>query len=818
MRRPTRGATTSAVPEAQPAFEQPAFEEPALHVTAVEPSAGEPAAEPPAAEGPADEPIDARLAACAATAWLCCAVGLGTDPTRALAAAVALVLAGLVCRRRLDARLVVVLVAAGAGLLVAGLRLSVSDTGPVPGLAEDGAVIEADLTVTSDPRLVTGAFGDLVVLSARLDMVTARGVSTRVRSPVTVFADIEWERVPLGSSMRVVGRLQESEDRRSAAVLIPYRTVGETGQPPWWWDASAVLRDGVTEGVASGGFPQRALVPALVDGDDSSVPDDLDEAFRASGLTHLLAVSGTNLTLMIAFLLLVARQLGIRGHWQLVVGVVGTAGFVLLARPEPSVLRAAAMGLVAIVGLGAGGKRRGVRALSLAVLILVLLDPWLARSPGFALSAMATGGILVLGPLWRDAMARWMPTWLAEAIAIPLAAQLACTPVVALLSEQVSVVAVVANMLVAPVVAPVTILGLVGGLMALVWETPAHLVGEAACALAWWIITVARHSAAMPGASVDWGSGASAIVILSLACLLLATVLHRVLGRPWLSSICALAMLGWVISPVRLGWPPDGWVMVVCDVGQGDGLVLDAGDGAAVVVDTGPDPGLIDGCLDRLEVNQVPVVVLTHPHADHVAGLEGVGQDRQVGAVAVGPGAMTDPGYSATLTWAGDHGVPVVELPYASTTRVGTLTWTVLGPGPGFESGDDAGVGASESESGATNDSSVVLSVTSNDTVLLLTGDVEPAAQQALEGWGTALQADVVKVPHHGSSRQDADFFAATGAELAVVSAGRDNDYGHPSAEALELLGTLGIEVARTDVLGDVAVIVGEDGVEAVGQ
>jgi competence protein ComEC len=679
-------------------------------------------------------------------------------------------------------------------------------------------VVEADLRVTSDPRMVTGAFGDLVVLSARLEKVTARGTTTRLRTPVTVFADLEWEDAALGSSVRVVGRLQESDDRRSAAVLVPYRVVDVLGEPPWWWDASSVLRNGVAEGVATGGSPERALVPALVDGDDSGIPDDLKEAFRTAGLTHLLAVSGTNLTLMIAFLLLVSRLLGVRGHGQLVVGVLGTAGFVLLARPEPSVLRAAAMGLVAIAGLGAGGRLRGLRALSLAVLVLVLVDPWLARSPGFALSAMATAGILVLGPVWRDAMARWMPTWLAEAIAIPLAAQMACTPLVATLSGQVSVVAVVANMLVAPVVAPVTILGLVAGLVALVWTAPAHLVGEAACALAWWLVTVAGHSAAMPGAAVEWGSGASAIAGITVGCLAVALLLHRLLARPLVCSGLALAMVWWIVSPVRLGWPPDGWVMVACDVGQGDGLVLAAGEGAAVVVDTGPDPRRIDGCLDRLGVRQVPVVVLTHPHTDHVAGLEGVGQSRTVGAVAIGPGAAADPAYAATLAWARGRDVPIVELPYASRTQVGTLHWTVLGPAPGFESSGEGGVGASESESGATNDSSVVLSVTTAaDVVLLLTGDIEPAAQDVLESWGTALEADVVKVPHHGSSRQDAEFLAATGAELAVISAGRDNDYGHPAPQALDLLARLGVEVARTDLLGDVAVIAEDGKVAAAG-
>jgi competence protein ComEC len=498
-----------------------------------------------------------------------------------------------------------------------------------------------------------------------------------------------------------------------------------------------------------------------------------------------------------------------------VVGVVGTAAFVLLARPEPSVLRAAAMGLVAVAGLGAGGRRRGLRALSVAVLLLVLIDPWLSRSPGFALSAMATTGILVLGPWWRDAMAQWMPTWLAEAVAIPLAAQLACTPVVVMLSGEVSVVAVVANMLVAPVVAPVTILGLVGGLVALLWTAPAHLIGEAACALARWIIAVARHGAAMPGASVEWNGAGASLAVLVVGCLVVAGGLHRVLARPLLCSAGMAAMVLWIVSPVRIGWPPDGWVMVACDVGQGDGLVLDAGDGAAVVVDTGPDPDLVDRCLDRLRVERVAAVVLSHPHADHVAGLEGVGRGRPVGSVAIGPGATADPAYAETLSWARGRDVPVVELPYASSTTVGELSWTVLGPPPGFEDAANAGIGASESESGATNDSSVVLSVVVGGVTLLLTGDVEPAAQDALESWGPALGADVVKMPHHGSSRQDEEFLAATGAELAVVSAGRDNDYGHPAPQALELLDRLGIEVARTDLLGDVAVVV-KDGVPVV--
>jgi competence protein ComEC len=191
-----------------------------------------------------------------------------------------------------------------------------------------------------------------------------------------------------------------------------------------------------------------------VDGDDAGLSEATQEDFRTTGLTHLLAVSGTNLTLLVSFLLLVGRRVGVSAYGQVFV--------VVWLRPASSCSPARSrvccgqppMGLVAVVGLGSGGRRRGVRALAWSVLLLVLIDPWLSRSVGFALSVSATAGILLLAPAWRDALARWLPPLLAEALAIPLAAQVVCTPVVAAISGQVSLVAVAANLAVAPAVGP----------------------------------------------------------------------------------------------------------------------------------------------------------------------------------------------------------------------------------------------------------------------------------------------------------------------------------------------------------------------------
>jgi competence protein ComEC len=274
-------------------------------------------------------------------------------------------------------------------------------------------------------------------------------------------------------------------------------------------------------------------------------------------------------------------------------------------------------------------------------------------------------------------------------------------------------------------------------------------------------------------------------------------------------------MLAWLAVPVRPGWPPHGWVLVMCDVGQGDGVVLRAGDGLAVVVDVGPDPPLIDRCLSRLGVNRVALVILTHPHADHIGGLAGVSSGRRVDIVAIGPGASGDPAMADVLRWADAADADVQELSYATTQRLGDLSWTVLGPLPGFET-DPAAPEPSEdaegAESGDVNDTSVVLRADVRGVSMLLTGDIEPTAQQALRAWGPALAVDVLKVPHHGSRHQDADFLRDAEAELAVISAGEDNAYGHPAIETLHLLEDSGTPVLRTDLLGDVAVVVNESG------
>ena len=516
-------------------------------------------------------------------------------------------------------------------------------------------------------------------------------------------------------------------------------------------------------------------------------------------------MSGTNLTLVVGSVLVLARWGGVRGRWLHLLAALGIAGFVMTARAEPSVVRAAAMGAVALVGMGGNGRSRGTRALGVAVLLLLLAWPRLAVTAGFALSVMATGGILLLAPVWRDALARWTPRWVAEAVSVPLAAQVACTPVVAALSGQVSLVAVGANLLAAPAVAPATVLGLGGGVVGLAWSPLGTVVAAPAAWSAQWIIAVARWGAGVPTAAVAWGTGPVALALLTLVCLASVPLAPRLLGRPGSTLACTgLLVLTVLVRPPTPGWPPAGWVVAMCDVGQGDGLLLRAGEHSAVVVDAGPDPAVIDACLDRLGVREVPLLLLTHFHADHVDGAAGVLDGREVGAVE--GTSLLDPAAGVRVVEEATGRDPGVAA-YGGTRTFGRVRLQVVWPRPGAPPGD-----AGES---APNNSSVVLVAEVAGIRVLLTGDVEPSAQAALERDLAGLQVDVLKVPHHGSRHQDLGWLTSLGARVALVSVGADNDYGHPSPDVVTALTAAGARVWRTDLVGDVAVVVrdGEVGV-----
>jgi competence protein ComEC len=584
------------------------------------------------------------------------------------------------------------------------------------------------------------------------------------------------------------------------------------------------LREGLRE--ATDGLPEdaRALLPGLVVGDTSRITPELEEAFKETDLAHTLAVSGANFTIVLALLLGppglaqrserrgLAPRLGISLRTTALLGGVLALGFVVVCRPDPSVLRAAACGAVALLALATGRRRSLLPALATAVLLLVLYDPWLARSYGFLLSVLATGALLTIAPRWSAALRRRrVPPRLAEALAAAGAAQALCAPVVAVLSARVSLVAVPCNLLVEFAVGPATVLGFAA-------LATAPVAMPVARGLAWcgswpaeWIAGIARTGAALPGAGVDWPGSWTGAALLALATVGVLLVGRRLLRHPWWCGVCAVLLMLAVVRPPPLarvitGWPPPDWRMVMCDVGQGDAMVLAAGEGTGVVVDTGPDPALVDHCLRSLGITRVPLVVLTHFHADHVAGLAGVLRGRAVGAIETT--ALEEPAEQAESVrrQAAARRIPMRHAAAGQQRRAGPLSWQVVWPPP--PPSPSAGPGAATSAV-EPNDASVTLLVRTAGLRLLLLGDLEPPAQQELANSPVAAAlagVDVLKVAHHGSAHQDPGLMRRVAPRLALISCGADNTYGHPAPATVAALRARGTMVLRTDRDGALAV------------
>ncbi|MFE1579447.1 ComEC/Rec2 family competence protein [Streptomyces fradiae] len=726
-----------------------------------------------------------------------------------------------------------VLLCAAAGAASAGLHGADLRRGPVPALAREHARVTAEVTVRSDPRPVvprvrgSRAVPPTIVLNAEVTQVTAPdGTATRVRTPVLLMARTggqslsggAWLRLLPSTALQVTGRLSPPRGTGDPFAAVLYADTGPpraVGGPSALHRTAGDLRAGLRE--ATDGLPPdaRSLLPGLVVGDTSRIPEDLRRAFEATDLTHLLAVSGSNLTIVLILLIGpagrassaerggLAPRLGVSLRTTALLGGVLTLAFVVVCRPEPSVLRAAACGLITLLAIGTGRRRSLLPALAGAVLLLVLYDPWLARSPGFLLSVLATGALLTLAPRWSAALqARGLPPRLAEALAAAAAAQAVCAPVVAALAARVSLVAVPCNLLAELAVAPATVLGFAALATAPLSMPAARLLAEGAAVPAGWVASVARAGASLPGAEAAWPGGWRGGLLLAAATGALLLVVRRLPYRRWLAAGCAVMLVVAAVRPVPLvrvvtGWPPPGWVFAICDVGQGDATALAAGEGTAVVVDAGPDPEPVDRCLRDLGVTRVPLVLLTHFHADHVAGLPGVLRGRSVGQIQT-TGLLDPPGQAAFVyRTAAAARVPVVPAALGERRRAGPLDWQVLWPAPatGFV------------PEGA-NDASVTLLVrTRSGVTLLLLGDLEPPSQRGLSRAHPALpRVDVLKVAHHGSAHQDPELLERARPRLALVSVGRDNPYGHPSPRTLDALREAGAAVLRTDRHGAVAV------------
>ena len=561
---------------------------------------------------------------------------------------------------------------------------------------------------------------------------------------------------------------------------------------------AADLRSRLVDAAASLPAPGNQLLAGLAVGDTSLLQPSLDHDMKAVSLTHLVAVSGANCAIVVAGIVAVVAMCG-GGRWMRALTAAAALGaFVTIVGPQPSVIRASLMAAILLVSVSFGQPSRGVPVLGVAILGLLFVNPEWAVDVGFTLSVLATGALLILAPPIARRLGNWMPQRLAVLVSIPLAAELACQPVVGLLTPGLPVYGILANILTEPA-APVAT---VTGILAAVVLSVSPPVGTVILWMCWlpaqWIAIVANVCAQLPFARSVWPSGLAGVAASLLMSSAVVAVLLWPRGRRFASFVLVLT-LGISVSTTvvvdswrRVGTPTD-WLIAACDVGQGDALLVRPSPASknVMMIDTGRDEPMLRSCLDRLGVSRVSLLVLTHFDIDH-CGAYAVIADRVDRAIVGKPIDVFEKSVVEDLSDAG------ARVEFGHTGMSGELgetgfRWRTLWPAPGhpdMQTGNPGSIVVRADWAGTPDLSAIFL------------GDLGEDSQNALLASSAIRSASVVKVAHHGSADQSAKLYERLHALIGLVSVGADNGYGHPTDRALQVLAESRTQAYRTDQHG----------------
>lgn len=694
------------------------------------------------------------------------------------------------------------------GVGVTALQINAQTSAPLStwinqkSLAQVSGVISTQAQTRASPIAAVWKSPEIQVVTLSTDSITVGDATYRIAVPVTVEFEAEVVVPRPGSSVVIEGKLGQSYRYGNFAAGMNSVSIIEVVSAPGFLDSLAdAMRGGLTRALI--GVDQRggSLVAGLAIGDESALPAELRDQMRLSGLAHLTAVSGGNVAIVLAMVILVCMLLGVKILGRVVLSLAALGFYVILVQPQPSVVRAATMGAIIVIAFLVGGRTAGPSILSTAVIILLIFDPSLGISWGFALSVCATGGIVVLTPILMDyvqrtpILARTPPVILVAAL-LTISAQIATLPVLIAMGTPIGLGSVPANILAMPMVVFITVGGLLSSLTSLVSPEIAHGLALVSSWPAMWIASLAEFFSGWPALS------GIAVVI----ALILVTV---VVGLTWyfsqpliLIGAGAALLLYSLINGTHLApwnnWPGDSWSIVMCDVGQGDALIIKDRNGSVIVFDVGGEDAAIDNCLKDLGVTTISAIVLTHYHRDHVGGIAGALQGRDVGQVIA-------TGYREPIEQFEyvSREIPA-EIPQSKVTAgaeysLGDTTLKVLWPSRFIQEGS------------VPNNASVVVLVVIEGRGILITGDIEREAQAEIMREVASVDVDVVKVPHHGSANLDEEFAEWVNAEVALISVGQDNDYGHPAPEALRTWESS--ELYRTDQDGAVSLSLSPEGV-----
>lgn len=679
--------------------------------------------------------------------------------------------------------------------------------------AADFLTIPAEFEVLDEPR----KFGTTTNfrLNIRIVMVEVSNVKQSVLSRGELRGSAELKKLNVGArySCRLNFRPSSVAERsgflsscqNSAKMILPAKSknlVINKMRKEFLENINGITKD------------STGLVAGLAIGDTSQISDELLANMKAVSLTHLTAVSGANCAIVLALVYLLVKKLG-GGRWsRLLFGLTTLFCYVALVGSQPSVLRAAVMAGTVLVAISLGRQSAAISALALSIIILLISDPWLATDFGFALSVAATAGLLILTQPLATKLRTRLPAWLAISLAVAISAQVFCLPVLLQLQPGLSTYSLPANLLAEPLVAPVTVLGILALITAVPIPFLSSQISFVASFGAQIIIMISSWLASLPNETISWPIGvAGALAALGL---IAASVLWlrakslplNNLGILALSLILATSVGSMSFHQIRSSsWPMADWQVVACDVGQGDAMVIRS-KGLIAVIDTGRQDKPVDECLSRLSIHKIDLLVLTHFDLDHVGGIRGVARGRQIERVMISPFKDERWGAIGTNLFLKTTGAEITSAESGMTGTFGNFSWQVLSPGRFAKGTEDS------------NDASVVMLWSSAEYNLLTMADIGERGQMRMvsgSAWWKMPSIHevplILKVSHHGSGDQYFELLEALNPDLSLISVGSGNSYGHPTQRLISELKKAGSTLARTDELGSIAISVGASGI-----
>lgn len=623
---------------------------------------------------------------------------------------------------------------------------------------------------------------------------------SRERVQVTFGGDVSENTVYSGVMVSVSGRVKGGEGSRwlidrGAATIIKCDDEGleVTGR------ADAVSRmvkntRGWLKRSYGRLYPKR--VSGFIEGVTTGRKDDLDPGIasdlRSSGLSHIVAVSGLHVSAVVALLLSAGTALGAGKRTRLLAACVAIALLIGVAGFRPSAMRASLMAGLCFGGMLMGRKSDPISGLCLAGFILIFANTRILFDQGFILSFSATLGIVyAVRMVERQGALKML-------LLVCAGAQTGVLPLIVARGEAVPVTAIAANVAVLPLVGPLLATSWCASILSEISLKAGKAVALIPRALTGYIISVSKFLSKVPGSGTGGLTSAVALVLYlaGLVWLILRIRERKSISRPLIAILCSVLVAA---APIFIAVTVPGQNRItVMDVGQGDAILIRDRYGSVVLVDGGPEERRVASRLRSWGVGKIDLMISSHPHADHVTGLAGVMEEFPVGLLLdSGVPAQTST-YRRLMETARDKNVPYLVAREGQVLRLSPLLSIEVTYGAEL---------ATDTEN--LNNCSVVVMVNLDGASVLLAADLEIEGQRVMMGFHPDLSCDVLKVPHQGA--MDAalqEFIESTDPQLGVVSVGKDNSYGHPSKQHVEMLENRGIKVLRTDIMGDIEITV----------